>query len=812
MNKTSRFILTLILFSSFSGIRAGNEVNEDRIRKNPTLMKLLLTSAGISNDEAIALTRQRVDELIQIVDTHDQSNAIHNAICITCNQPASEPIQKSTKENTVSKSPLGPVLAIKHAFQTNPVQNKKNIFFAPFKQNNSPAHKKNLIDDDKYDRAQQDISGDNDLQHALRESKAMSISNSSSSANETFLKAISNSDFDTILDLINKVSEDTAQQALEIALSEGKEVIADLILNRQPINQQIPVVTAAVVPELLPQNDQQSEAIFLEMLASQDTQPNMAIEIIENNKEDIFSERDNEHNNLFHILLHRAFENPDFIEIIGRAIQLDQNHVAINATNKHNQTPLSLAQNYLKQYDYFGEIVGMMLTIIGQSSIQDDVRAPMQFESMQIIESDNQNFEEEYFFATQRNLATILQHPNKARAISYANDLIKEGTVDLYERDEQGNTALMIAARFGFSDIVRTLISHFADPCDINPLTGENTLLYVLAYPSSRNFLSAKQEEIIEMLLNREDVEQMLEAPSFVGNALTLAAQLNNKKLVENILDKKPDLLNLQNTVGQTALHIALNNNFANIAELLLERGATLATEDVHGNTPIGGAVRAGNLKIVKYLIDNGFIDERMFNEMLSQAVNLKNDKLLELLILSRDPEISQKTRETLLKSSQLSSTDERIRELLSLSDNLYDNPQFMITLAKTAYPSDTQAIEYVRANNSQAIKEVMGLDINAQNSWGLTPLIAATLLGRDTCALHLLSKGADPNSLFGGKSVSEILNVLLENALLGKNGYVFYDLLERIKVLQDKNKIQEEKNKRNRMLEAALQRFQNNA
>lgn len=83
--------------------------------------------------------------------------------------------------------------------------------------------------------------------------------------------------------------------------------------------------------------------------------------------------------------------------------------------------------------------------------------------------------------------------------------------------------------------------------------------------------------------------------------------------LVENQnLDKIRDIFGLNqdvnsvNSQGQTALHIAATKDLADIAAVLLARGASVDVPDRDGNTPLHLAVKAGSVKILPVLAQYG--------------------------------------------------------------------------------------------------------------------------------------------------------------------------------------------------------------
>jgi len=87
------------------------------------------------------------------------------------------------------------------------------------------------------------------------------------------------------------------------------------------------------------------------------------------------------------------------------------------------------------------------------------------------------------------------------------------------------------------------------------------------------------------------------------------AAKAGNAPAVQTILDADPALLHALDSDGSTPLHCAAWKGHAEVAALLLERGADVHVEnenDHWGGTPLHAAAHANNNAIVKLLLEHG--------------------------------------------------------------------------------------------------------------------------------------------------------------------------------------------------------------
>lgn len=89
--------------------------------------------------------------------------------------------------------------------------------------------------------------------------------------------------------------------------------------------------------------------------------------------------------------------------------------------------------------------------------------------------------------------------------------------------------------------------------------------------------------------------------------SLHSAVKSGNKEVVVSVLARcTPKTVNKKDKDGVTALHIAAQNGKAEIAKLLIERGASVDVEENNGRTPLHLASAYGQRELVELLVREG--------------------------------------------------------------------------------------------------------------------------------------------------------------------------------------------------------------
>ena len=157
------------------------------------------------------------------------------------------------------------------------------------------------------------------------------------------------------------------------------------------------------------------------------------------------------------------------------------------------------------------------------------------------------------------------------KAISYAATCKGPGPLKLLikkkcnvnDREKAGFTPIIHACRTGRYENVKILLENGADPM-LKPRPGQCMSIH---------FACMKDTE-------------------------------NNLKIVKLLLDKNPELINMNGSGKKSPLHFAVINNCPKIVEYLIRRGAKINQSDKYSRTPLLLSCKYGYSKITKYLIE----------------------------------------------------------------------------------------------------------------------------------------------------------------------------------------------------------------
>ncbi len=196
-------------------------------------------------------------------------------------------------------------------------------------------------------------------------------------------------------------------------------------------------------------------------------------------------------------------------------------------------------------------------------------------------------------------VTALLYTMQEARKNFPTHELIKlllEKGANVDMQSGKGETALIIAARYGDTDIVKLLLEHGANH-EIRDLQGA-TALHCAAY-------SFKPLETVQVLLKyNADVH----AVDNEGRTVLMCAIWGgSSELVSTLLSDGVDVQAQasQTSGGKTALLDAINVNSLEIASLLLDQGADMHVRDAQGQTVFTLAARHGNVQMMELLFEH---------------------------------------------------------------------------------------------------------------------------------------------------------------------------------------------------------------
>jgi len=258
---------------------------------------------------------------------------------------------------------------------------------------------------------------------------------------------------------------------------------------------------------------------------------------------------------------------------------------------------------------------------------------------------------------------TPLMDCSNYNLVDIANLLIKNGAnVDI--QDKNGDPVIHWTAYYGEVEFTKLLLDNNANPKmrSIHSDKGamqvalkeyrDSVVDLLLQYDVSLFEVDTKDIKIIEAVKNNdlEYIEQNITSTNIntrdqtASTLLIIAAQKGYFDIVQHLVTKGANL-DLMNSVGQTALHLAVYFGHEKIAEFLVKSGADVnKTDDRFKLTPLSAASRKNRLKIGKFLLQNGADIESKdgINSFtpLFWAVSYENIDFVKLL-LKYKPDIS---------------------------------------------------------------------------------------------------------------------------------------------------------------------------
>jgi ankyrin repeat protein len=240
-------------------------------------------------------------------------------------------------------------------------------------------------------------------------------------------------------------------------------------------------------------------------------------------------------------------------------------------------------------------------------------------------------------------------------------------------KNHDSNTALHLAARYGYNEVVKIFLSHGVTIDSKN--NDSNTALH-LAAKNGHN-------EVVDLLLSHGVTNDSKNSDS--NTALHVAARNGFKYIVSKLLFSGSSVnhnatVKLKNNDSDTALHLAVRHGFkyivsklldsgaivdeksrdgktllaelsesgdTEISTLLLKYGANIEALDMKGQTPLMLATRAGNQSMVSLLLDNKASIEASDNDLLTSFHWSARDGHFAIfeMLLQKDANIEAETK-----------------------------------------------------------------------------------------------------------------------------------------------------------------------
>ena len=369
----------------------------------------------------------------------------------------------------------------------------------------------------------------------------------------------------------------------------------------------------------------------------------------------------------------------------------------------------------------------------------------------------------EYIDLLMETIEFTADSDDKDGAITLIDALIKE-SVEINEKDEDGNTALHCAIINADLKIVKYLIEKGADIYEKNE--DQYTALALAEKEKDKNneiifFIketrSKKEQEKTDAINTEKAKKELSESPAEIEKIIIQcngkitdknfnsliqniknSAQLDNKcsdllintavhikdetqqKQIADVLIAKAngnDIINKQNKEGSTALNCAISNNNPSFVKYLIEKGANINAKDTKGSTALHVAIEKNNLELVKYLIKKGADINAENNEKyspLEHAIDKDNTKIVKFL--------KDKQKKIILDNSREENKDAKGRitlEIISDVDKKKLNDKY--NLESNLHEHKEEIITYTYNGNSKKPSSKLSVktDYTVNNHWG---------------------------------------------------------------------------------------------
>jgi len=364
--------------------------------------------------------------------------------------------------------------------------------------------------------------------------------------------------------------------------------------------------------------------------------------------------------------------------------------------------------------------------------------------------------------------------------------LIAEGA-NVNSRDGSGETALYQAAHRGHLELCKLLINNGAD---LNISTSKITMGHSPLYFAIRNrhadvaellitsgadvnikngfgespmdmAIHAKLQNIVNLLIEHgaetsalKDTEKTTEESKKPLTSIWKGATSGNIQVVTQHLNAGVDV-NAQNTDGETPLLEATYGGHKNIVELLISKGADVNMKDDLGFTPVQWAAREGHKEIVELLISKGAnlnARDRLIGATTLHYAAVNGHKEIVKILIKNAADFNSKDMagQTPLNFAIDEGMDE-IADLLRKHGGK-TGKELKADSGKTGDEIKTPTISIWRDAEKGDIEAVKlhldnGVDVNAKDNIGWTPLHFATVLDHKEIVELLIATGADVNA-----------------------------------------------------------------
>lgn len=347
------------------------------------------------------------------------------------------------------------------------------------------------------------------------------------------------------------------------------------------------------------------------------------------------------------------------------------------------------------------------------------------------------------------------------------------------KQNQGGETALYVAAEYGYVDMVREMIQYY-DLADagIKARNGFDAL-----------HIAAKQGDldIVKILMEAHSELSMTVDPSNT-TALHTAATQGHTEIVKYLLEAGSSLATIARSNGKTALHSAARNGHLEVVKAILEKEPGVVTRtDQKGQTALHMAVKGQSLVVVEELIkaDPSTINmvDNKGNTALHIATRKGRTQIIKLILGQSETNgmAVNKSGETALDTAEKTGNSE-VKSILTehgvqSSKSIKSQPKTAATRELKQTVSDIKhEVHHQLEHTRQTRRSVQGIAkrLNKMHTEGLnnainSTTVVAVLIATVAFAAIFTVPGQfvdDPKNIPKGKSLGEA-NIASEPAFL---------------------------------------------
>src|SRR5208283_2336822 len=207
-----------------------------------------------------------------------------------------------------------------------------------------------------------------------------------------------------------------------------------------------------------------------------------------------------------------------------------------------------------------------------------------------------------------------------------------------------GMTPLMVAASFNHTEIMKVLLAQGAGVNDIDK-SGSTALMLaadkgnigsVNILLDSGAYINARDNADRTVLIRVLDFQEKQLDRAHRADQARAGPELRGRLAVARLLIEKGADLERKDSLGRTALAVAVSSGHAELSKMLVGVGAPVNSSDNNGGTVLMAALSGGQTDLARFLIDKG-ADINAADEngttALFLAIDKGNDDMVKALV-----------------------------------------------------------------------------------------------------------------------------------------------------------------------------------